>query len=230
MDHPLDDTPAMARGRALHQAVLEPGTYCPAIYSGRRAGAAWEAFQLEHDLETILNESEAAEIDGMARAILTDPVAMQYLIGPGRNELSIDWYDSESEIFCKGRIDRITDDGVLIDVKSSRDSEARAFGLAAFRYGYHGQMAFYRDGLRNNDVKVVKAINIVVQASPPYEVSVFGYGIDEAIYAGELLYHKLLMELAQCIDSGQWPGRYREEQAIQLPKWAGDELEEEIEQ
>lgn len=220
--NPPADKTAFMIGRAVHTLVFEPGTFdgAYAIWTeGERRGKAWEAFKAEHAGFTILKAAEADECAAMATAVRQNPLVQPYLDG-GVFEQAIFWNDTETGIGCKGKPDwQHRALGVVLDLKTVRSAEARRFGTEAARMGYHLQLAHYTNGITNaRGWTPRRQLLVAVEKPAPHDVAVFEVGPDEAYIAAQDL-RELLHQLKECIDSGRWPGRYTQEQALLLPAW-----------
>lgn len=227
LTHPREDTPAMALGRATHTAVFEPDRFALeyAVWKGeRRAGKDWEAFKAAHESETILRIDDYKRAIAIRDAVRSHPVASRYLVD-GHAEQTITWRDEETGIACKARLDwHRKSPRVLVDLKTANDIEKRKFGQAAARLGYHGQIAFYSDGLASSmRSQLDEVVIIAAESDAPYDVAVFRIDAD-VLYAGRELYRDLLCRVAGCFELGAWPGRYNERESLELPEWAfGDD-------
>lgn len=217
-----EDTPpaaAMLVGLAAHAWLLEPDDFerLYICYPKQRRGKAWEAFREDHADKYILNDSEWKRALGTAMAVIQHPIASRYLSG-GVQEHTITWTDPETEIDCKARVDHAGSH--LVDVKTTGVIQPERFYSHAARLGYHGQLAFYLDGLRANGFEVdVEPILIAAQSEPPHDVVVYKMP-PMVVNAGRRLYRQLLQRVAACRAAGEWPGIATEEQDLQLPEWA----------
>jgi len=217
------ETPAMRIGTAIHCLVLEPDLYCErfAIWAGgRRYGAAWTEWCAEHSGKMILNEQENAEAAGAAAAVLQ---AAGSYFGRGTAEEAISWIDPATGMPCKARVDLHHD--CLVELKSTATLDEGAFKSKAAKFGYHGQVAFYHDGLealghRMDDPPMI----IVVEYTPPFDVIPFEVP-PHVVDAGRSLYRQLLERLRECQQTDKWPGCAPGVQVFELPQWAMDEAE-----
>ena len=222
-----EPTPAMRIGSAVHCAVLEPDEF-PRRYvvwtGGARRGKAWTTFRDSvEDGREILTESECDRCIAIRDAVRNDPVAAKYLAGPGTFERVIQWTDEETGLRCKGIIDRCADDvdgkRVLVDLKTTADANPHKFAATAARLGYHGQFAYYFDGMDASGEPVDRVVMIVVETSGPFDVCVYNVG-EEVLWAGEEMYRGLLEKVKGCMSLGRWPGRFLCEEEFTLPQWA----------
>lgn len=216
-----EDSPRLAMGRATHTAVFEPDRFVLdyVIWSGGdRRGNAWAAFCEQHPDQTILKTSEYETCLAMRDAVRSHPVAGPALTPPGEAEKVLVWTDERTGLLCKGRLDWWRP-GLLADLKTTGEIEARRFSALVERMGYHAQLSFYRAGLLANGLDAPPPCIIAVEAAAPHDVAVFELD-DDAVYAGEVLVADLLSRVAAGRFSGMWPGRYPEKRALSLPAWA----------
>lgn len=221
-----EDTIRLGLGRAAHCLVLTPDLF-PLEFAvwtgGQRRGKAWDEFCAATPGRTRIKADEYAHCLGMRDAIKAHPVAGPLLAAPGESEKTIQWIDPDTELQCKARIDRLSDATVL-DLKTTAELEAHRFGSLAARYGYHGQMAFYRMGLRALGMDRPAKL-IAVEPLPPYDVAVFSLS-DDVIWAGEEEVKELLAMVAAGAFSKRWPGRYEDgEIPLELPSWVYPEAD-----
>ena len=215
-------TPAMAIGRLIHTAVLEPeklddeyaiwiggrrGTNDYKLWLSEVAGARQPVTKDEYD--TALAVSESVWRHRTARKVLTG----------GRVESTMMWIDPKTRIRCKARPDHIRGRN-LTDLKSTTTVDARDFGRATARLSYYGQLAFYLRGVTVTKHVVDPVARIIaVEKEPPYDVAVFRVP-DHVLYEGEQLINKLLDQVVVCRRRRSWPGRYKDEQTLDFPNWA----------
>ena len=227
LSNPPEETAAMRFGRAVHTAVLEPDRF-PLEYvvyqNGRRAGKDWDEFSAMHAQQTILKLDEYETALRIRDAVRANKAARRYL-RHGRPEVTLTWTDAETGLACKARCDWLTTK-LGLDLKTTGDIEARTFGRLAHHFLYHCQLAFYGMGARANGMRLAWKI-IAVEAQAPHDVAVFDLGAD-VLCAGEDKVRELLRLVAACRTSKKWPGRYAEEQPLDLPSWAFPENDDEI--
>lgn len=222
LEAPVEDTPALALGRVTHALVFEPDTFERdyAIWEGgTRRGKDWEEFKAANEGRTIFKPEEIDRSIGMADAVRRHPLVQQYLVG-GVFESTLTWRDEDTDLECKARPDWIIPDSkILLDLKTARSIDGRRFGAAAAAYGYHCQMAHYAAGVLAVHGWLPKRVLIVaVETDPPHDVAIFELDAD-AMWAGKEEVAELMERLRQCIVTDRWPGRYEDEQALQLPAW-----------
>ena len=215
---PRPDTGPMAFGRAVHTSVLEPDRLPLeyAIWSGGRRGTnAHKEWQAQQGGRQELSEGEYETCLDVRDAVHAHPVAANLLRGC-QFETTVEW--TMTGIDCKCRPDAVKK-RTLIDLKTARTIDARKFGRNAYDLGYFGQMAFYAEGLAvSTGVGDWEAFLIAVEADQPHDVGVFHIDPD-SLYAAGVKAHELLDRVAECRESGQWPGRYPQQQDLTLPAW-----------
>lgn len=229
MENGRPDTPALALGRVTHALVFEPDTFARdyAIYEGGdRRGKDWEAFKAENECRTIFKPTEIDAAVAMADAVKRHPLVQPYLDG-GEFERLLEWKDDLTGMRCKAKVDWVVPKlRLLVDLKTAQTIDGRRFGAAAHRYGYVGQLAHYQAGIIAALGWVPAEVAIIaVESHEPYDVGVFVVDGD-TLYVGEEERRELLTTLAAHRASNQWPGRYSEKQALQLPAYVFTDDEE----
>ena len=219
LTHDRPDTPAMALGRAVHKAVLEPRDF-PLTYTvwrGFRRGKDWTTFKSvneEAGLE-VLTDDEYDKCLAIQTAIEQHPVAGPLLTG-GEAEKTLLWTDCATGLECKARADYIRR-GTLIDLKTTRSLDERDFQRTYHGFKYNCQLAMYLAGLSNGGFGF-DALIVAVEADPPHDVAVFRPS-EDSLYAGAQEVAELLERVADCTETGLWPGAYPLETELDLPQW-----------
>lgn len=228
LDHPPAQTSAMVLGIAAHMAILEPERFESEVVTpppdalasnGARRGKAWEAWRDAHADRVILTASEHAQCVAMAESVRAHPSAARLLDGV-RAEVPLTWRDEATGLACKGLVDALRPDGVLVDVKTtSKGVGPRAFSAHVARMGYHAQLAHYRAGVLAEHGACPAVYIVAVESVAPYDVVV--YEVDEdALYAGDEWRRELLARLAECMERDEWPGTSSGVERLELPAWA----------
>ena len=233
-----DDTPAMALGRAIHAAVLEPDTYA-ATYCRRpeewadwrtKASQAWRAAAVAAG-RVVLGADDWTRVERIARAVHEDRLACRYL-RDGEAEVVLTWQREDGRR-CKARLDWLgrTSDHTLVvlDIKTTRLQSLAQFGGAAARYHYHAQLAWYLDAVSAAQGADAEARLVTVSTLAPYDVVV--YRLPEPVLEhGRECIAEWLATLAECEASDTWPGiAMGAERELRLPTWAmPDEADEDL--
>jgi len=217
---PREDTPAMAMGRLIHTAVLEPDRLPLeyAVWDGGRRGTndykAWLAQQGRRQIVTVPEYEKALAIRDAVHAHKVARRLLRY----GKAEVPLQWVDPPTRIRCKARLDWLRGD-TFTDLKSTTDIDGRTFGRLAQRMQYHCQLAFYRSGLLATGHKPAPVRIIAVEVEDPFEVAVFEVD-EDVLFVGELEVRALLHRVKDCRRKRRWPGRYEQEEALDFPEWA----------
>ena len=234
-EHPEKSTEARALGTALHCAILEPLIFSQQYavmpdfgdlraVEGRTSKEEGKANKMarnqwlsEHEGKLTLTAEDSERIANMSAAVRGHRAALAAI--QGAKEQVVTWTDPLTGLACKARLDVIGDGAC--DVKTAVDVSPRAFGYAAAKYLYHGQLAFYHDGLihsgRLNPRRL--PLFVAVQNRAPWDVAVYNMQ-SEHVEAGRLLYQRLLRRLADCAAADWWPGVAPEIMPLRLPEWA----------
>lgn len=222
--NPPAETPAMLLGRATHTAVFEPQRFQLeyALWAGDRRGKGYDEFAEACSAQgrTILRESEyhtVLEIRDSIRG--TAPVAA--LLSKGSPETSVFWSNLETGLTCKGRLDWITGDDAILDLKTTPSIEPRAFATHAWSMGYFHQAAMYRDGFASSSGKgVLPSFGIIaVEKDLPHACRLFWLEHDSLEHAREE-HVSWLRRVQECTETGIWPGPEPVESELAAPAWA----------
>jgi exodeoxyribonuclease VIII len=177
-----------------------------------------ESFQKENENKIILTHEEYTMIEEMCEKVKNHPICKEGFVGTP--ELSIIWHNSEYDVLCKGKVDFIRDDGIVIDVKTAANASLKEFEKMIANHRYHVQAAFYLDGLNELTGKNFNTfVFVVIEKTPPYEIGVY-YLQEAAIDKGREEYKKNLEVYATCLKTNNWYGYSREIQPVGLPSWA----------
>lgn len=224
--HPPESTPAMTLGSALHCLVLEPDEFWnryavdPGFDRRTKAGKEKMAeFEAANRGKELLTSAQYEQVQRMNGAIRSGK-AGRLIARCRERETMIEWKDPITGLACKGRLDAFSpEDGLAVDIKTTTDASPAAFPRAVANYLYHGQAAFYLDGLNAAGIPVEQFIFIAIEKEPPcaWTISVCTGGMIEA---GRALYRGLLNTHAECCARGEWPGYDDSTFDLDLPKWA----------
>jgi exodeoxyribonuclease VIII len=215
-----EETRALVIGTLCHLAVLEPERL-PTAFAVRpvgldfrtKDGKAWKEAQGD---TPILDETEAAMLDGMSKSVAAHPAAAALLDGAQR-EVSL-FKDHRTGLKIKGRLD-VLGNGYVADVKTAEAGDAGGFAAAVFRYNYHVQAAMYCQL-----AGVERFSFITVEKVAPYAVAVYDLSA-KAIQVGLNSLNYALDTIALCEEAGRWPAYASEVQTLDLPAWAYKQAE-----
>jgi hypothetical protein len=225
--HPSPYTDAMRFGKLVHCAVLEPREL-PLRYvtwDGSRRSKDYREFEAVaidagREVVTVAEYMQAEEI---VEAVANHPVARKYLEGAA-TEVTWTWTDEATGLPCKCRVDAVSS-RYLTDVKSTYDISPYAIRSTVARFKYHAQVAHYQHGCAAATGKTRHVKLLFVKTRGAADVACFDVGEDE-LWAGEEEVAALLRKVADCTQSGTWPGRYPDEVPLTLPDWVYKEVDE----
>lgn len=241
-DNPRPDTPAFAFGRLCHSGRLEPATVLDmyvvmpdqtkGIESSRPKStkeykarvANWAIRIAEEDKESgvdrqVVEQEDFDALKGVLDSLWNNTLSREWFNSPGEAEVSIVWNDLLTGILCKARIDKIVNDNLLADLKTTRD--ASKFEKSALDYGYDRQAAFYLDGWRaasGNDALFGIA---AVEKEAPFGCRVAP--MDPAFVAiGRSKYREALTVISDSRGMGRYAG-YENPDSFEAPRYARGE-------
>jgi exodeoxyribonuclease VIII len=114
----------------------------------------------------------------------------------------------------------VTERGVIVDLKTTRDASPDGFAKSVAQYRYHVQAAFYSDGYRAAFGEAPRGfVFIAVETEPPYLVAVY-VASETMAQRGRIEYQTDLDTFRRCQDADTWPGYSDAPLTIDLPKWA----------
>ena len=240
LEHPTEDTQALAFGRALHMAVLQPNEFlshyrlAPSVDRRTKAGKdEYNGFiqGLRSDQEPISNEDYQTVV-GMIASITNSGTAHDLLMR-AETEIPIFWTDPMTGIECKCRLDAIiydtNPDGevtgiVVVDLKTCADASTNTFMREALKYGYDVQAAHYIRGVKSMGFNVpIRWGFLAVEKKEPYCTNLIWVG-DDFIDRGTWQLIDFMDRLKECRETDTWPG-YGENTLV-LPEWAAMPEEE----
>lgn len=197
LNNPVQPTPAMQFGTAVHCAVLEPDVFAEKLVevpdeyvtatgalSTSKAAKEWRAQQ--DDDAILLTAQQLCAVAEMRVNLGLHRDATEALKLADVREQGLFWTDAASGIDCKACPDAFSGMRVL-DVKtwSPRGKfSADAFMREAVNRGYLGQLGFYAMGILAATGHKVEAMQfLVLQATAPYDVMLLELDIDAMRYA-----------------------------------------------
>lgn len=230
---PRQPSRAMEIGTAIHTALLEPDRFAAEYVllkevTDRRASAYREAVKV-YGSERVLVGPEADRVAGMQAAVMAQPAARDILERAGHREASLICADPETGVTVRVRYDLLTDCGMVLDLKKTRDARPAKFSRSIFNYRYHVQAAFYSDSWFWATGERLKSFRILaVEDLLPHAVKI--YTLDQtAIDDGRRLYREDLNLYAQCLERDEWPAYdCTADEVISLPDWRLAQIENEI--
>lgn len=211
-NHPKEDTPSLAFGRAVHKAILEPETFSDefavAPKCDRRTKEGKETYQkfiesltnvYSEDLtKEVITQDDLEVIQDMKAVIDHDINASTFL--NGIHETSYFWTDSATGEKCKVRPDCVAEvDGkkYIVDYKTTDSCADGAFERSVRKYGYKFQAGMYREGYFQNTFEDVGFVFVAQEKTAPYAVRVYICS-EEFINEGYHLFREAIGTYHEC--------------------------------
>jgi hypothetical protein len=221
-----EPTPALILGSAVHCAVFESEKFsqqfavAPVIDKRSNAGkAAWADFQSANQGKQLLTSEQFDTCMKMKAAVHAHPTAKLLLEG-GVAEQRIDWLEPHTLAKCKSKLDWQSDNGFIVDLKTTEDAGPTGFAKSIANYRYHVQGAFYLDAYQEKYGQPARGfIFIAVEKTPPFAVALY-YLTQEDIDFGRMEYLADLEVYLRCLRNNEWPAYGTEVKPISLPAWA----------
>jgi hypothetical protein len=218
---------AMMLGTMAHVAVLEPKKLDTAFVEkpeGKegdfrtKEGKEWKA---KMGATPILDQDEARAVRGIRDSIAAHSAARE-LLAECDTEVAL-FAEHRTGLWIKGRVDALKvasdNEAVIVDVKTtSAGADYGSFSRQAASLNYHVSAAWYCHLAGLNGLPPARFYWIAVEVAPPYAVAVYEIAPD-ALELGASLMSDALGLIAECEDSGAWPGYAPEVQPLNLPAW-----------
>jgi len=192
-----------------------------------RRGKKWEEFEAGNPGKTILTQKQwdwyclqksgkivLSEADGDALMAMHENInsehhktARMLCEAEAEREVSFFWKDPVYGLDSKARYDIwIPNLRLVIDLKTTIDASQDAFYREVrYKRHYDIQAAWYLQGAREVSGEDHTFLWIAVEKAPPYEVGVYEASI-ETVESGEHKINRLLPEIANSIESGEYRG------------------------
>lgn len=164
---------------------------------------------LREQTRTVVDEKDLFTAQAMAERLMQDDDVVAAFAGfePQDYEVSVmfSWpLTREKYITCKARLD-LANEWNIIDLKSSRISNAYEFAKSVKTYSYHRQMGFYRTAWTIARKAYVRECSFFAQEKEaPYCLGLHDMP-DDWVDLGELAAVEILTGIAECIESDRWP-------------------------
>ena len=212
---PMEPTPAMEFGTAVHAAILEPEAFRSAYvvspkFDRRTNKGKADAFQWETDNagKSFIDQDAMDSLKAMQVSIAEHTGAGD-LLHNCVTEQSYFWLDEETGVQCRIRPDALVVDDqgevvAMVDLKTAVDASKRKFSRVISDRGYDLQAAFYVDGLERAIGRQVPFYYLVVENAAPFGVALYKAG-QRTIEAGRIKYRAALQMLQWCRENNRWP-------------------------
>jgi hypothetical protein len=151
-------------------------------------------------------EKNADDGWNMARELIFDAVYEQ----------SYFWIDQGSGLMVKARPDALHE-SMYVDLKSCASAASQDYQRTMAKESYHVQGAMVIAGVQACEGRRIEnVLNVCVESKSPHEVGIKVIS-REALFRGDELYKKVLLELKQSLENNYFPSYETEE--VDLPAW-----------
>jgi hypothetical protein len=176
----------------------------------------WAAEQRKAGL-TPVSPDQIARVDAMAEAVLRHPDAGP-LLEHGEAEVSLIWDDPETGARCRGRIDYVRTNSLLVDLKTAEGPRPATWGSTSAKLRYPEQRVHYGNGWQVLTGETARFLQVVVDKVAPHMVFVTEYDEPTEDKAAANVRHAI-DQYAKAQASGQWPGLPTGIHRISAPRW-----------
>lgn len=169
---------------------------------------------------------ELEQIKIMCSSIMNLKSARVFLEKEGDAELSYFWRDEVYGVDCKARMDFVTHDGFIVDIKTAQDASHEGFKRDAFNFGYYMQAAFYMRAYEAVMGTPAKGFCfVVVEKEPPFAAAIY-YATEDELILGNYHIEAALDKYSEALKKGSWPGYEDKFIPLGLPAWGAKMLNE----
>ena len=228
--NPRKPTEALDFGDAAHEWLLEGDAWpqrhvvLPEDYDGRTKAGKEAVAAIESQGKQPLKYEAFETVKGMVSALRAHDYAGAAFTN-GTAEQSLFWKDEETGIWCRARLDWLTEGATFFpDYKTARSVRPDDLSRAMWDYGLHMQADWYETGLRALGICAKPRLLLIAQEKvAPYLVVPFLPDADAMGWAA-MQNRRARHIFADCLASGKWPGYVEDVATLPLPGWAQTNL------
>lgn len=231
--HSREPTKAMAFGSLVHNCLLRPKFWSTDVTvippnalngSGQRRGTAWTRFARENAGKPIVTEDEFETLRQIIDAVMEHAAAAALRTSIERYECPAKWVHPSVPIRLRCKFDGLCSNGIIVDLKTTRDARPREFTSAVVRYGYHRQAAWYSHGYQAVFGAPPRTfVFIAVTVESPVRVECYELA-SEFLGLGEQQNHETLTRIAEAFERGTWkPESHGQILTLAAPTWAASQ-------
>tara|TARA_R110002051_G_scaffold321238_1_gene408382 strand:+ start:429 stop:1253 length:825 start_codon:yes stop_codon:yes gene_type:complete len=204
----LTRTAALVLGSLIHFVTLIPSQVQKYFAIGpntdRRSKSgkeAWAEFELTLNGRQVVTEAQMEIAENCRDAVLRHPSARN-LFDKSQKEVSYFWYDDESRLPMKARLDLVAPK-LVADLKSCADASPEGFGLQAARLHYGLQAAQYLDAVEaTTGTRPDAFLFLCVETQEPFSTGLwYVEDGDDLVEAGKILLRKSKLSLRRWLDT-----------------------------
>lgn len=224
--HPKEKTPEKTFGIAYHLSVFEPGDFgkrviqCPYSDYKKQEARDWRDEQELNGLIP-LKADAMQQIREMKEALLKHPDVAEILSTPGKSEVALEWIDPDTQVKCKGRLDRLSQyKGYtwIWDLKTCQSAALREFQRSVINDNYHCRADWYLSGCNALHEADRRFCWIAQEKTPPYSVALYEPD-DNFLSAGKRIWKRLLKEYKEACETKIFKGYPLGIETLEMPAW-----------
>ena len=193
-------------GSAVHALVLGTGWPIRVCefddWRKKEAREQRESARAEGEIPLLPHEHEHAK--RIAQAVKDHPIAGP-LFQNGRPEVSAFAPHPNAPIWLRARMDWVTPDHILVDLKTARTADPRRWSRTVYEYGYDVQRALYCLAYRQaTGIAPRGFIHVAVENEAPFAISVNQLD-PEFVRIGDDRLDRAVRRYVHAIETNQWP-------------------------
>ncbi len=217
-------------GNCVHTLALEPELFSQRFYflpEGVRRDirtAKYQGILATAGLRKIITASDFEDIKGMAESLRSNKKALALLQSKGKVEPSIYW--EEDNFKFKARPDFLRDDGLIVDLKTTKSAYKPFFQKDAFNFHYDLSVALTSRGYQALTGKEPENyVFLAVESKPPYLVECYDSyrnfdSFTSFLKVGQDRLEKAINKLHECLSTGHWASYHDDIQPLGVPSYA----------
>jgi hypothetical protein len=215
------ETEAMAIGTACHTALLEPekfrDTYTQKPENMSFATKEGKAWREDNQHKKILSFDNYEMCRGMYKSVYGNKI-LRPILDTSKKELTYFWKDKETGVLMKMRLDILTQENNIIDLKTTESAAEQDFKKSMHNYAYAFQAMFYMEGAKDMlDLSEYPFFEFwAIEKEAPYEMAIYTPGA-ESLKRAYIQLRNGLNIYKNCLETNEWPGYDLQAKQIEEP-------------
>lgn len=167
--------------------------------------AKWNEWMMKANGRHLLNR-DIYNVAVKMRAVVMENPIIKKLLNTGFAERTVLFTEPDTGAPCKCRPDWLTNDEIVLDLKSADDASPRAFERSVRKFRYYVQQPFYSDGIFEElGFYPRHFLFCVVEKDPPYPMAIYKLS-DGDVMHGRDVYRRNVETWLECKEKNRWPG------------------------
>lgn len=202
-----EDTASRRDNRLLHMALSEPERFARdvvVVEGNRNANDVKAAIaKAVGEGKTVTKQATLDEVIEILNFVHEHPIT-KAILSQGRGEQTLLWKDPATGVQCKGRVDWLREDGILVDWKHFDDLSPVGIERQIRRMKYDLQAAWYTEGASIIFGRpITEFVNVFLRKKYPLDLAartIYDHGLEEA----RTRYRVHLENYATCLKENTW--------------------------